>query len=697
MKKLTFIIFSLLLSSCSTKQPILSSPEPVIHYTEIADMIKKGEGDYTIQGTVIKKSERTNENEFNLWIQNHNHTESAMLIKNCLYDYESIQEGMKISIQGYYKEEAEIPTMYPNQIKVLNLRGETYTPYIINNETYAQLTDQDMHRLVRVEDIQFISSQKNQASATKGALTLSFLIDTSILQDLITESIANHVTVDCVGILGKKKQILLLQEEDIKFHYPSFSEKIHLYGINDFHGSVIQQGDEAGILSIGSYFKSLKNQENTLLINAGDFWQGAIESNYNYGQLLTDCMNEIEFSSFTLGNHEFDWGEMYIQQNRKRESRSGYKTPFLAANVYHYDMKKAKVLDYAELGEPYTIQTLENGLRVGIIGVIGKHQITSISSQNVDHLSFVEPTKVICELSDELRLSRNVDVVIVSAHQEQSELISANYGITQKSSKSNQRYVDAVFCAHSHQAEKEISSGVPFVQAGSNGRYYDYIQLDVTNELVTCKEYSVVPTYLMPSMKDQQLEQIIETYKTISDKVGNEVLATLSGDFYRSSTLTNFVTAAMVNYAKKNKITIDYALCNTGRADLSSGTLTYAQLYKALPFDNEIYILEVSGDDLLKELNYTSMYRVNKKPFDEKKTYRIAVLDYLAFHRNEYRMYDYFPSLKIIGKLEKKGQNNYNYRELTADYMRTFSKEINASDYGNSIPCHNKELLFTSI
>ena len=46
-------------------------------------------------------------------------------------------------------------------------------------------------------------------------------------------------------------------------------------------------------------------------------------------------------------------------------------TPFLASNIYHFDIENKKVLDHAdELGEKYTIKTLESGLKVGIIGVI---------------------------------------------------------------------------------------------------------------------------------------------------------------------------------------------------------------------------------------------------------------------------------------------------------------------------------------
>ena len=90
---------------------------------------------------------------------------------------------------------------------------------------------------------------------------------------------------------------------------------VTFYAVNDFHGAVKQNmsNDEPGILSLGSFLKEKGVDGDTLLINSGDMFQGAIESNYNRGKLLTDCLNSIEFDCFTLGNHEFDWGHEAIR------------------------------------------------------------------------------------------------------------------------------------------------------------------------------------------------------------------------------------------------------------------------------------------------------------------------------------------------------------------------------------------------
>ena len=44
-------------------------------------------------------------------------------------------------------------------------------------------------------------------------------------------------------------------------------------------------------------------------------WQGSVESNLTEGHLVTEWMNQMNFVSMTVGNHEFDWGRQGIIDN----------------------------------------------------------------------------------------------------------------------------------------------------------------------------------------------------------------------------------------------------------------------------------------------------------------------------------------------------------------------------------------------
>jgi hypothetical protein len=130
------------------------------------------------------------------------------------------------------------------------------------------------------------------------------------------------------------------------------------------------------------------------------------------------------------------------------------------------------------------------------------------------------------------------------------------------------------------------------------------------------------------------------------------------------------VCLAMANLASINNVDIDYAICNVARSYLYEGNITYSDLYRALPFDNEIYIIETSGEHLLTEASYNYFFRLDNEAIDENKTYRVAVIDYLATHRNVRRDYDYFPDVNIVGVLRLEEGVFYSYRDMVADYIR---------------------------
>ena len=487
--------------------------------------------------------------------------------------------------------------------------------------------------------------------------------------------------------------------------------KVNLYSINDFHGAteVISSNYEAGILKVGTFLKQKGQEDNTLLINAGDMWQGSVYSNYNYGKMLTDIMNDIQFDAFTIGNHEFDWGAKYIAENKLRKGPNGnddngYQTPFLGANIYKFDILTKTVKQFAsDLAQKYVIRELENGLKVGIIGTIGVDQITSICSQYSDAYTFIDPIKVTKELSDELRNDHGCDVIVLSSHTDPGDVLNTstdnvysgaltdNNGLTSYSAVSGKRYVDAVICAHTHRGQTFTSNGVPLIQAQSNGKSYGYISLNVDSEgNITTEASNYTYTSKIPSMTtDSTINSIYTKFKNEASVVGDQILGTLDSTLSTSSTtnISNLVTEAIANYAISSGYDIDYAMTNGGRADLPSGSISYANLFKSLPFDNVVYIAKVNGYNLKYNLekSYNYMYRIDTSAMSSSKTtyYTVAIIDYLLLHRNTDRDYNYFTYMEILGSLSKDGYEIYNYRDITADHIKS-KGSIKASDYSSS-------------
>ena len=124
--------------------------------------------------------------------------------------------------------------------------------------------------------------------------------------------------------------------------YKSVFVYFDFYAINDLHGKLSDGEDHPGVDELSTYLKRKQlSDDHVVLLSSGDMWQGSAESNMTKGLIITDWMNEMGFVSMTLGNHEFDWGESYIEENAKLA-----EFPFLAINIY--DRETDQRVDYCQ-------------------------------------------------------------------------------------------------------------------------------------------------------------------------------------------------------------------------------------------------------------------------------------------------------------------------------------------------------------
>lgn len=469
------------------------------------------------------------------------------------------------------------------------------------------------------------------------------------------------------------------------------TKTIDIYAINDFHGSVGKMPQIAGYLAA-------RKSTGAVIVNSGDMFQGSLESNSNYGKLLSECMDVAGFDAFTFGNHEFDWG-----LDNLRTLAQNSKTPFLGANIYEWNPTTRQWGDFADdLAKQYTIVET-NELKVGIIGVIGKDQITSISSQLVQNIGFKDPAEVIPDLSNELRGELGCDVVIVSAHTGQDTFLNDySWDITQ--------YADAVLCAHTHQEESAYKNGVPFIQGGAYGNYVTHVELTVDNGNVSCSTYeNIYYSRLSSGDVDNTVKSTVQTKINNSNadiaEEANQVLATLTGGYLNSRTaVPRLVCQAVADYATKQGYEIHLAMVNNARSSLQQGNITYTALYEAIPFDNIVYVAKVSGRDILNEAQYegNSIWRVSGDAIANSSLqyYTIAVIDYLLYHQNTRREYNYFASAFQSDftpvALTKQGVESYNYRDITREFLLN-AQTIDASTYLTNNVYTDKDQLTTRV
>ncbi len=477
---------------------------------------------------------------------------------------------------------------------------------------------------------------------------------------------------------------------------------ISIYTINDYHGAVT---NEFSIKHLGTLIKQKVSQNNTLFLDQGDTFQGSLQSNYNRGRLITDVYNAAGMSARTIGNHDFDWGDEKLIACGQADYH-GYSTPVLAANVYDFNFstKEVGTTHQSQIGREYTIFTLESGIKVGLIGVIGDTCETSINTQFVMNYEFVDVSNTICRLSDQLRNEEDCDVVIASIHDGYDSTVAEK--ITDVSSSSNKKYVDLVLNGHTHQWETEEYNDVTFAQFGDKGGTIGKVNLTFdlsTGSVSSTNVYNLSASSLLSDVSsiDPEIDDIVDYYEDQVDGIKDEVLTSqLDGEFDQYGYMPNLVCKAIYEESINQGFDISYAITNQAREPLSGPIVTYEKLYRSLPFDNVIYIIRVHGSDIRNELNWNYMYRGNNydalSPLEDDKIYTIACIDYLAFHCNANRYYNYFPNLEVVSYLTKNDEY-YVYREITADYLRNQSGVVSTASYSGSLDHFNTGNLSNSI
>ena len=462
---------------------------------------------------------------------------------------------------------------------------------------------------------------------------------------------------------------------------------INIYSFNDFHGAVLETDNEAGLKLTANFYKTKSKEENTLIIDQGDTWQGSFESNYQYGAIVQDVFNYAGVSLRTVGNHDFDWGLSKLESTNNRRIGDDY-IPTLAGNVYNYTDGQVGKTQQSKYGREYATFILDNGVKVGVIGVIGESQITTICSQLVSTVAFTDHIEKIKELSDFLRTEKECDIIIASAHEGSADMIE--HGLADISPTTHKRYTDLVLGGHKHYKQEYTENGVKFVQWASNGASTGMISLKYnfeTNQLVddqTSVE-TYYPNYLRAyySEIDPEIEEMVDSYVATTSPKAEEVLSENFVGNFDDDNLARLMTEAIFDRVSET-VDIDFSVCNYARSSFEGTTFTYGDLYRCFPFDNQIILMDVSSYYGINNIKWNHGYSGDEHPtISTGNTYKCAIVDYIALHVDENRQYDKFFDANNGYEVFNDGEGNPPvYRDILYSYLKKNpDKVFDASNY----------------
>jgi len=378
-------------------------------------------------------------------------------------------------------------------------------------------------------------------------------------------------------------------------------KEIVVLSINDFHGALAPAGKNVGAVKLVDAIKTekAKNPEGTIIVSAGDNYQGSAMSNLMYGEPVSAVFKEMGIELSAVGNHEFDWG---VDRISKWAEDGGFD--FVCTNIY--DKRTNQPVDWAE---PFAIIEKE-GVKVGFIGLATPETAYKTLKANVVNYEFRDPVEVITEWVPKVK-DAGADIVIALTHLGSFQDKEGN--ITGEAADlCAVDGVDAVISAHTHQRVSGLVNGKPLVQAYKQGRSFAKLTFifDENNKLVSAEPFLDNLYARADTLKDDANTLAIyrkyeEELNPVLGKVLGKTTVDLDHDRYAGpSLLGEWVCEIM-----KDKAGVQIAMTNGGglRTDVPAGEITAGKLYEVMPFDNTLYTMKLSGADIKANIEHGIM------------------------------------------------------------------------------------------
>lgn len=426
-------------------------------------------------------------------------------------------------------------------------------------------------------------------------------------------------------------------------------KKLKIYFTSDLHGYVYptdyrdasENNMNMGILKIINAFDK---DGNTLIIDGGDTIQGSPFTNYLSSSTfnvhpIADIMNEGGYDYITLGNHDFNYGYDYL-----KKYLTNLNAKCLCANVDN----KTKELPII----PFDIKTMENGLKVGLIGFTTDFINRWERPSNLENFTVSDTASAVKAVFDKVR--PNCDILIGIYHggfeydlDSHTELSKTSENIAYKICRDFD--FDILLTGHQHMplSGQEIH-GTYIAQTPHNGTKFLELNLEIDDEnnkkfSSTLKSPAKTPN---KAMYDKFLPLNEEVQKWLDIPVGH-LDTNLQPTTHIDMAINGSYLANFINQIQLEESGADISV--TSFANSIKGfdkDVTVRDITSTYMFPNTLVILEIDGKTLKLALERCASY------FDTSDG-EIKVSELFLKPKVEHYNYDYFSGIEYTFDITK--------------------------------------------
>ncbi|XYK79554.1 MAG: thiosulfohydrolase SoxB [Labrenzia sp.] len=282
----------------------------------------------------------------------------------------------------------------------------------------------------------------------------------------------------------------------------------------DFASLAKTYGKMGGMDRVATVIKRIRAErgdDNVLLLDGGDTWQGSYTSNQTLGQDMVTVMNALKPDAMT-GHWEFTYGT-----DRVQEIIDDLPFAFLGSNIYdnEWDEPAFEAWKMFERG----------GSKVAVIGQAFPYTPIANPRWMIPGWSFGIREEDIAKHVEDAR-GEGAEVIVLLSHN--------GFDVDRKLA-SNVAGIDVILTGHTHDAlpEPVIVNDTLVIASGSNGKFVSRVDLDVKDGAVVGYKYRLIPIFSDVITPDAEMSALIDEVRAPFEADLSRVLGKTESLLYR--------------------------------------------------------------------------------------------------------------------------------------------------------------------
>lgn len=378
-----------------------------------------------------------------------------------------------------------------------------------------------------------------------------------------------------------------------------FTSDVHGYFYPTTYGDMDVK--PVGLFQCASNFVK---DDDTLIIDGGDILQGSAlayycKHIYKSNNPISSIMNDIGYDYFTLGNHDFNYGQEY--QKNYIEHHAGR---CVCENILDAHGNKPF---------PYDIRVMKNGLKIGIVGIVTDFVNVWEKKENLVGIQVTDPFEAAKQALEELKGKTDFNICIYHGGFERD----LNTGEIKGRTKENVGYkiceeldFDVLLTGHQHMSvDGRMLCGTYIVQPFENGKEFHAIEISYEDKITSITSQKI-------KADPEKGKRLQEKYRWLENKV-QDWLNLPVGHLSRAlmpeakidmalhgSPIADFINRIQLYFSDAQLSTVGLANDIAGfRSEVST-----RDIIATYPYPNTLVVCKINGQQLKTVMERSAEY-----------------------------------------------------------------------------------------